>query len=42
MLIHAVGDDVRGIVVEVGRALVRIAADVTPALASAVARSLRR
>ena len=46
VLIHAAGDDVRGIeggiVVEVGGAVVRIAADVSPALASAVVRSLRR
>ena len=46
VLIHAAGDDVRsiegGIIVEVGRAVVRIAADVPPALASAVVRSLRR
>lgn len=46
LLIHAAGDDVRriggGIIVEVGGAVVRIAADVSPALASAVVRSLRR
>ena len=47
LLIHAAGDDnahrIEGaIIVEVGGAVVRIAAGVSPALASAVVRSLRR
>lgn len=46
LLIEAGTDDSRrlenGIVVEIGGAVVRIAADVSPTLASAVVRSLRR
>jgi transposase len=47
LLIQAAGDDnahrIEGaIIVEVGGAVVRIAADVSPALALAVVRSLRR
>ena len=46
LLIQAAGDDTRriegGIIVEIGGAVVRIAANVSPTLASAVVRSLRR
>jgi transposase len=46
LLIQAAGDNKHrsegGIIVEIGGAVVRIAADVSPTLASAVVRSLRR